>query len=139
MSIIDYFHDKDLSTFYDFLIVGLGGALGAMSRFGVRHMGMFDENPYYYTVAVNISGCFVIGVLGALFQYWKLSPVWTYFCMVGFLGGYTTYSAFTLDAMELVQNGMWLKAAYYVGITLVGGLGGCALGLFGTTRLLKLL
>ena len=139
MSLIDYFHDHDFSTFYDFLIVGLGGALGAMSRFGVRHMGIFDDNPYYYTVAINISGCFVIGILGALFQFWKLSPIWTYFCMVGFLGGYTTYSAFTLDAMELVQNGMWARAFFYVGITLVGGLGGCALGLFGTERLLKLL
>lgn len=139
MWLLDYFHDKSFATVIDFLIVGAGGALGAMSRFAVRHIGVFDDNPYYYTVAINISGCFVIGILGALFNYWKLSPVWTYFCMVGFLGGYTTYSAFTLDAMELVQVGMWGRALFYVGITLVGGLGGCALGLFGTERLLKLI
>lgn len=137
MSLIDCLHDRSFSTLFNFIIVGLGGALGAVSRFGVRHMGMFNENPCYHTVAVNISGCFVIGILSALFNYWKFSPVWTYFCMVGLLGGYTTYSAFTLDTIELVHNGMWLKAFYYIGITLVGGLGGCALGLFGTERLLK--
>lgn len=139
MAVLDYFHDHDFSTLFDFLIVGCGGALGAMCRFSVRHMHVFDNNPYYYTVGINLSGCFLIGILGALFLYYKLNPVWTYFCIVGFLGGYTTYSAFTLDAMELIQKEMWIEVAKYVGITFIGGFALCALGLFGTNKILKMI
>lgn len=137
MGWIDYFRDHNFATIIDFLIVGAGGALGAMSRFGVRHMGVFDDNPYYYTVAINLSGCLVIGILGALFSHFKVNPMWNYFLIVGFLGGYTTYSAFTLDTMELFQLGKWVEAAKYVGITFVGGFLLCGLGYFGLLRLLK--
>lgn len=128
-----------MPTFLDFLIVGCGGALGAMSRFAVRNIGVFDDNPYYYTVAVNISGCLIIGIIGALFNYWRVNPMWNYLCIVGILGGYTTYSAFTFDAMELIQVGLWGRALFYISVTFFGGLGACALGLFGTERLLKLI
>lgn len=138
MAFLDFFHDKDLTHVLDFLIVGCGGAIGAMSRFGVRHLGMFDDNPYYYTVAVNISGCLVIGVLGALFTYFNVNVRWNYFIVAGFLGGYTTYSAFSLDAIELVNAGMWREFFIYISLTVIGGLGSCALGFFGTHRLLKL-
>ena len=139
MAFINLFEDRQLATLLDFLIVGLGGALGAMSRLGVRHMGVFDDNPYYYTVAINLSGCLVIGILGALFNYFKVNPMWNYFVIVGFLGGYTTYSAFSLDAIELLQNGLWGEFFYYIGITFIGGLGLCALSFFGTNRILKLI
>lgn len=135
---IDFFHDRNLTHLIDFLIVGLGGAMGAMSRFGVRHLGIFDNNPYYYTVAVNISGCLIIGILGALFLYYNVSARWNYFVIVGFLGGYTTYSAFALDAIELVNQNMWKDFFIYIGITFIGGLAICALGFFGVNRLLKL-
>lgn len=139
MAIIDFFHDHDLAHFFDFLIVGLGGALGAMSRFAVRHLGWFDDNPYYYTVAVNLSGCFIIGIIGALFVYFNVSARWNYFIIVGFLGGYTTYSAFALDAIELLNQQMWKDFAIYMSIVVVGGLGLCALAFFATNRLLKLI
>lgn len=135
---IDFFHDRNLTHLIDFLIVGLGGAMGAMSRFGVRHLGIFDNNPYYYTVAVNISGCLIIGILGALFLYYNVSARWNYFVIAGFLGGYTTYSAFALDAIELVNQNMWKDFFIYIGITFIGGLAICALGFFGVNRLLKL-
>lgn len=139
MSFIDFFHDRDISTFVDFLIVGCGGALGAMSRFAVRHLGIFDDNPYYYTVAVNLTGCFIIGIIGALFVHFKIGAHWNYFVIVGFLGGYTTYSAFALDAIELLNGSMWKEFFTYMSIILVGGLGLCALGFFGVNRLLKLI
>lgn len=139
MALIDYFHDHNLSTVLDFLIVGCGGAIGAMCRFGVRHLGMFDDDPYYYTVAINLSGCLTIGILGALFTFFRVNAHWNYFLLVGFLGGYTTYSAFSLDAIELVNAGMWREFFKYIGITIVGGLGACAIGFFGTNRILKLI
>lgn len=121
----------------DLAVVAAGGALGCMGRYGVEHMGIFDNDKYYYTVAINITGCIIIGVLWALLHHWNASRMWYLFLLTGTLGGYTTYSAFTLDAMELVQQGRALRALFYIAITFVGGLGGCALGLFGTERLLK--
>ena len=126
-----------MTSLLNCLIVFIGGGLGALSRYGVQNMGIFDRDKYYYTVAINISGCLVIGVLWALFQHWNVARNWYLFLITGFLGGYTTYSAFTLDAMQLVQDAQWLKAAFYIGITMIGGLGGCALGLFMTEKLLK--
>lgn len=125
-----------LTTLYHCLLVFCGGGIGALSRYGVQNLGIFDQDKYYYTVAINLSGCMTIGILWALFEHWHVSRSYYLFMITGFLGGYTTYSAFTLDAMQLVQVGEWWKAAMYVCITVVGGLGGCALGLFLTEKLL---
>lgn len=126
-----------MNTLYHCLLVFIGGGIGALSRYGVSNLGIFDEDKYYYTVAINVTGCLTIGIIWALFQHYNVARSWYLLAIVGFLGGYTTYSAFTLDAMQLVQAGHWLKALFYIGITLVGGLGGCALGLFVTEKLLK--
>lgn len=139
MHFIDYLHDHDFSNVLDFIIVGFGGAMGAMSRFGVRHLGMFDDNPYYYTVAINLTGCLIIGIIGALFTHFKVGSHWTYFVIVGFLGGYTTYSAFALDAIELLNAHMWKEYFIYLSLVIIGGLGLCALGFFGVNRILKLI
>ena len=71
----------------DYLIVGLGGAIGAMSRFGVEHLGIFDDNKYYYTVGINITGCVTIGILWALLHYWNAVKSWYLFMLTGMLGG----------------------------------------------------
>lgn len=117
--------------------VAAGGAIGCLSRYGVEHFGIFENDKYYYTVAINISGCMIIGILWALLHHWHADRLWYMFLLTGMLGGYTTYSSFTLDAMQLVQQGRILQALYYITITVVGGLGGCAIGLFGTERLLR--
>lgn len=120
------------------LFVGLGGAMGAISRYGVEHLGIFDNDKYYYTVGINISGCIVIGVLWALFQHFDVPRAWYLFAITGFLGGYTTYSAFTLDAITQWIGGRPDITLLYIAITLVGGLGGCALGLLATEKILKM-
>lgn len=128
-----------LNIIGDCALVALGGGLGALSRFGVEQLPFFEHDKYYYTVGINITGCLVIGVLWAVFHYLGL-PRWVYLVtLTGFLGGYTTYSAFTLDAMQLLQNGRIAEMLFYVAITVFGGLGACALGLFGTEKLLKLI
>lgn len=121
----------------NFALVGLGGAIGAMSRYGVSQIGIFDEDPYYYTVVINISGCIIIGVLWALLIHNHAPEYWYLLLLSGVLGGYTTYSAFTLDAMKLIQDGLWERALFYIALTMIGGLGGCALGLFLTEKLLR--
>lgn len=120
----------------EFALVGLGGAIGAMSRHAVTFMHIFDKNPYYYTVGINITGCLIIGIFTALYKHFGFSDLWSLFFSVGVLGGYTTYSAFTRDAIELVARGQVGLAFFYIAITLVGGLGAAYLGLLGTQRLL---
>lgn len=120
----------------EFALVGLGGAIGAMSRHAVTYLRFFDHNPYYYTVGINVSGCLIIGIFTALYKYFGLSEQWSLFVSAGILGGYTTYSAFTRDAIELVARGQVGTAFFYIAITLIGGLGAAYLGLLGTQRLL---
>lgn len=109
-----------ISTLINCLIVFVGGGFGALSRYGIQNLGIFDRDKYYYTVAINLTGCFIIGILWALFHFWGLGRRWYLFVLTGFLGGYTTYSAFTLDAMQLVQDGEWFKATFYITVTVVG-------------------
>ncbi|MDE7426268.1 MAG: CrcB family protein [Muribaculaceae bacterium] len=127
-----------LNTLLDIAFVAAGGALGATSRYGVEHMGIFDNDKYYYTVAINITGCLVIGILWGLLHYWNAPRGWYLFLLTGFLGGYTTYSAFTLDAIELIHKDMPWRALWYVAITFIGGLGGCAAGFYSIMKIFKI-
>lgn len=87
--------------------VALGGAIGACLRFAAV---AFAGAPVA-TLAVNILGSFVIGVLFiTLAGRTSLSP----FLMTGILGGFTTFSAFSLDALKLWESGQTLQAAGYV-------------------------
>lgn len=119
--------------------VGLGGAIGAITRYGVENLGIFDNDKYYYTVAINITGCVIIGVLWALFQHFGVARIWYLFALTGCLGGYTTYSAFTLDAVTQWQGGRPDITLLYIAITLAGGLGGCAFGLWGAGKIIRMI
>lgn len=128
-----------MSTLLNCLFVFVGGGLGALSRFGIQNMGILDKDKGFNTVVINITGCIVIGILAALFHYWNLGRQWYLFVITGFLGGYTTFSAFSLDALQLFQNGEVTKAIIYVTLSVVGGLCGCALGFYGIEKLIKTL
>lgn len=110
-----------------------------MARFGVQQLHIFDNDKYYYTIGINLTGCMAIGILWALFLHFNVPKSWYLFLITGFLGGYTTYSAFTLDALLLMQNGRWLMMLAYVAITVIGGLGLCGMGLFATEKILKMI
>jgi CrcB protein len=91
------------------LWIALGGALGSVSRFWltVAFDAVTSSSFPWATVAANITGCFVIGIVAAL----PLGPLMRQFLMVGVLGGYTTFSAFSLQTLVLAQDGEWVKAA----------------------------
>lgn len=91
------------------LWIALGGALGSVSRFwlSVACEALIQSSFPWATVAANITGCFVIGAVAAL----PMGPLTRQFLMVGVLGGYTTFSAFSLQTLVLVQTGEWPKAA----------------------------
>jgi len=120
------------------LMVACGGALGAMARFGVNAL-LFPVAGHRFplaTLAINVSGCIVMGVLYVLVvERGTLPGEWRNLLMVGFLGAYTTFSAFSLDALALWQNGHLALAALYVGLSVILSLAG-TLGAIMLTRML---
>ncbi len=108
-----------------YLWVGVGGALGSMGRYwlsgvAARHFG---ETFPWGTILVNVSGSFVIGLFAALTApegRWLL-PQWfrQQFFILGICGGYTTFSSFSLQTLNLVQDGEWLYAAGNVLVSVI--------------------
>lgn len=105
-------------TFTSILAVGLGGALGALARYGLSVT--IGQNG---VLVANIIGCFLIGTLVSFFAL-KTSvhaPV-SLFLTVGLLGGFTTFSAFSLETMAMIDAHRYLPAATYVLASVGGGL-----------------
>ena len=103
------------------LWVALGGGLGSVSRFGLSQwvVRITDKSFPYGILVVNVLGCLVIGILIAFFQKQRvldhfLTPHLQNFLIIGFLGGFTTFSSFSLEALWLFQKGECLKAVVYI-------------------------
>lgn len=113
--------------------VALGGAIGAVARFLVVTGAARAFGPGFPigTLAVNVAGSLVMGMLAALLLGPKTAPA-APFLITGVLGGFTTFSAFSLDALRLVEDGRIGTAALYVVLSVVLSLGACALGLVAT-------
>ena len=103
--------------FQTLLVIALGGALGAMARFGLG-LGVATLWPGAFplgTLLINVLGCLAIGVLyGAWLNRPELSPLLQQGLMIGFLGAFTTFSTFSLDAWRLLEMGQSLMALGYV-------------------------
>ncbi len=105
--------------------VALGGALGAVGRYLVGLIVAFPLG----TLAVNVVGSFAIGIVWVVLAARGLQH-WLPFVMTGLLGGFTTFSAFSLDTLRLVEAGRMTAAGSYVLASVVLSLLGCALGLW---------
>lgn len=105
------------------LIIAIGGAVGAISRFAViRYIApvMGDRFPLG-TLLVNVSGSFLIGVCYVVLdEKLAASPEWRLLTMTGFLGAFTTFSTFSLDALALWNHGLPMTALSYVLATIIG-------------------
>ena len=117
-----------------YLIVFLGGGIGAALRHGVN-LGvarLFGTAFPYGTLLINISGSLIMGLVAAYFAFkGDASQHWRLFLTTGVLGGYTTFSAFSLDAALLYERGDLGLAALYVllsvALSIVGLFAGLAL------------
>ncbi len=101
----------------EYLWVGVGGFLGANARYalGVWIVGRLGAEFPFHTLLINVTGSFVIGVLLVLLsERLAVDPAWRLLLVVGFLGGYTTFSSYTFEALALAEGGRWLAAAWYV-------------------------
>lgn len=114
------------------LMVALGGAAGASGRYAVDVLAThFGSGAFPWgTFAVNAVGSFVLGSLAALMAFtWTPSAELRAFLVVGLLGGFTTFSAFSLDVVLLVERGRLALAAGYLLATVVASIGGLFAGL----------
>jgi CrcB protein len=94
-----------------FLWVALGGAIGSMGRYGLGlWLARHDGFPWA-TLAANILGSFIIGVCAGFFMDEQRKSTSAIFLIPGFCGGFTTFSAFSLQTVELMREQAWLKAA----------------------------
>jgi CrcB protein len=108
-------HPKRRNTM-QWLVIALGGALGSMARFAaVGYMTpLLNFRFPIGTFMVNVLGSFLIGVAFVLLtKKFALAPEWRLFFMTGVLGGFTTFSAFSLETLQLLQGGHWLTAMGY--------------------------
>lgn len=115
--------DKILCRVERYLLVMLGGAIGAMLRYGLGAwvQGLLGPGFPWSTFLINITGSLLIGLVLRLSLEGALSPEWRLFLAVGVLGGYTTFSTFSWETLTLVQQGEWLKAFLYVAGSVVLG------------------
>lgn len=113
------------------LIIALGGALGAVSRFllGNGVSRALGSTLPYGTFVINIVGCFAMGLLMTIIVDREMLPAaWRLFLCVGFLGGFTTFSSFGYEALMLLTEGRLLAVLAYVGGSVVLGLVAAAAG-----------
>lgn len=100
----------------NYLWVSLGGAIGTAARFWLSGAvaQRFGQTFPLGTLAVNVSGSFIIGLFAALTDpegRLLVSPTFRQFFMIGICGGYTTFSSFSLQTLALAQEGEWFWAA----------------------------
>lgn len=106
------------------LLVGLGGGIGSMARYLCQRWA-YTIYPHHFpwgTFAVNVMGCFLIGIFwGISFKSFESNENWKLFLMVGLCGGFTTFSAFTLEGIGLIkENRMALFFTYVAASVLLG-------------------
>ncbi len=122
---------------YTIIAVATGGAIGTLLRHGVNHATArwIGLGFPWGTFIENVAGCFFMGIVATFFAAKTgLAPEWRAFLATGLLGGFTTFSAFSLDTAQLLSSGQAGRAAIYFGATLFLAFLGFYLGA-GLTRL----
>jgi CrcB protein len=106
-----------------YLVVGVGGFLGAIARY---MLGTYIGNRYgvrfpYGTFVINMSGCFLIGLILTLLARTTASQYWRYLIPIGFIGAYTTFSTFEYETLRAVQDGQVMTGLLNVVLSVIVG------------------
>jgi fluoride exporter len=109
------------------------GALGALARYEMSllistWMARRESTFPLATLVVNVLGSFLLAVLVTLVAQKIVSDEWRFALGIGFLGAFTTFSTFAVEAEELAQRGEWTHAAFYIGGNLVLGIAAVVAG-----------
>ena len=124
--------------------IGVGGVFGALSRagiselFGTASIELGDQSAAFpwATLTVNVLGALLIGVL-AIALVADRESFWRPLLITGFLGGFTTFSALALEAVDLIDHDRWPTAVLYLGVTVGAGLLAVQLGIRVAQRMVK--
>jgi CrcB protein len=114
------------------ILVMLGGAIGSGARHltGRATLSLLGPDYPYGTLTVNLFGGLLMGLLAGFLSRAAAAEPWRLFLGVGVLGGYTTFSSFSLDTLMLAERGAPLVALGYVLLSVTGAIGALAAGLF---------
>jgi fluoride exporter len=119
-----------MSDVAKYLVVALGGAVGAVARYALGGwvQAKWGDSFPYGTLAINVSGSFVLGLFATLFLGLAWSEHWRLLVAVGFLGAYTTFSTFSFESLQLLQAGRYRAAAFNLAGSVVLGLAAAFVG-----------
>ena len=111
----------------DLVLVGIGSGIGGICRYLISLLMPLANNSFPWgTFTANIVGCLLIGILwGVTSRLESLAPTFSLFLMVGFCGGFTTFSTFSLEAFNLFDNKQYAAGSIYV----ILSCGCCILGI----------
>ena len=122
----------------NYLVVGLGGILGAISRYALSSFvsGLNETAFPYGTLSVNLIGCFLISFIayGSMLK-WNLPKRYILAINTGFIGSFTTFSTFSLETLTLIIKGKLILAIAYVLISVMAGLTLSWLGIYASTKI----
>jgi fluoride exporter len=116
-----------------YVVVFVGGGLGAAARYWLSGWvpGKIQSDFPVGTLAVNILGCFLIGLLMSAFEERFLTqPTVRIFLTIGILGGFTTFSTFSFETVALIRDGEVLFATMNIVVSILTCIGGTALGMY---------
>lgn len=113
------------------LFIGVGSFLGGVTRYlaSMAVQARFLSSFPFGTLTVNVIGCFFIGIVYALTDRGNLGEEWRLFLATGILGGFTTFSAFSLETVAMLRDGQVMNALGYVAVSVVAGLMATYLGI----------
>ena len=115
------------------LLVGSGGFIGSIARYGIGHIASkYIQTSFPIgTFVINIIGSFIIGILFGLVSRNQWMQQGGYLLLAsGFCGGFTTFSTFALDNVNLMQKGESVTAIIYTGLSVIVGLLLCRVGIW---------
>ena len=123
----------DLDIIKNIAVVGAGSFIGGMARYlvSVLMKGIGKGFPWA-TLAVNLAGCFLIGLIWGIFsRSASEGGKWTLFLTVGLCGGFTTFSTFSKESLMMLQAGNFWGFAGYIALSVIAGIAFVALGYYG--------
>lgn len=123
-----------------FFIVGFGGAIGTLLRYIIDGLGYRFSNGVFpiTTLVINVTGALTIGFLWNIAERFTISPNIRMFIFIGVLGGYTTFSTFSLETFNLMRDGEYRIAVINIVFSVVLSIGAVFLGYLSSKALMNL-
>jgi fluoride exporter len=101
------------------------GSLGTLARYGLQGMVQYRTTAQFPsgTLIVNLLGCWLLGLIGEYaLSHISVPADWRVGVTVGFFGAFTTFSTFSWETVHLLDDGDWMRALLYAGLSFIGGL-----------------